>query len=120
MSRRTLIVEDDLPSRQILVRILQLHGFEVDSAATLAEAQQKLRAAPPPDNLILDILLPDGSGLALLEEARGSGRDIRIAVISAVHDHAMLNRMHRLRPDAFFAKPIDVTALMQWLDGGSP
>jgi CheY-like chemotaxis protein len=115
MGCRTLIVEDDPQSRRVLTQLLTLLGYETDSAATLAEAEQKMRWAHP-DCLILDLELPDGNGLTLLAQLRKNQCDVKVAITSAAREHSLLNRMLQLHPDAVFPKPIDLRALTRWLD----
>lgn len=66
-----LIVEDDQAILRTNRRILEREGFSVLSAETLAEARAHLRERRP-DVLVLDIRLPDGSGLDFCVEIRGS------------------------------------------------
>lgn len=69
MKERILLVEDDPNILRTNRRILGREGFEVLCAASLHEAWALLAEAKP-DALVLDIRLPDGSGLAFCEEIR--------------------------------------------------
>ncbi len=60
-----LIVEDDPNSLSGLSAILAADGFSVDTATTLAEARSALTRFIP-DVVLVDLNLPDGSGLDLL------------------------------------------------------
>lgn len=64
-----LLVEDDKNIQRINRRILEREGFFVLCAAALSGAR-KLLQTHTPDVLVLDIMLPDGSGLAFCEEIR--------------------------------------------------
>lgn len=64
-----LLVEDDKNILRTNRRILEREGFTVLSAGTLAQAETLLREHRP-DALVLDIMLPDGSGLAFCEKLR--------------------------------------------------
>ncbi len=66
-----LLVEDEPNILRTNRRILEREGYSVLCASTLAEARALLQDSTP-DALVLDILLPDGSGLAFCEEIRPS------------------------------------------------
>lgn len=66
-----LMVEDELDVLRINARILQRHGYEVLTAASCAEAYGLLDQGTP-DLLILDIMLPDGTGGEICEHFRRS------------------------------------------------
>ena len=63
---RALIVDDDPGFLAGLAELVKREGFAVPSAATLKQARAEI-AANPPDILLVDLHLPDGSGLDLLE-----------------------------------------------------
>jgi DNA-binding response OmpR family regulator len=63
---RALIVDDDEGFRLGLAELVKREGFSVASAGSLKQAREEI-AASPPDILLVDLHLPDGSGLDLLE-----------------------------------------------------
>ncbi|MEK7382491.1 MAG: response regulator transcription factor [Elusimicrobiota bacterium] len=67
MSHRVLVVEDDLDIQGYCKTILESEGFAVDACDTAAEAR-RLFAANRPDLAVLDIGLPDGTGMDLMKE----------------------------------------------------
>ncbi|MCU0969801.1 MAG: response regulator transcription factor [Rubrivivax sp.] len=69
---RLLLVEDHAPLAEALAGGLRRAGFAVDVAGTVGEARSAASAAPY-DLAVLDLGLPDGSGLDLLREWRGRG-----------------------------------------------
>lgn len=62
-----LVVDDEEDLRQIIVELLTLEGFDVDSAGTAEEASEKL-ARTAYDVLVTDLMLPGKSGVDLMEE----------------------------------------------------
>jgi two-component system, OmpR family, response regulator RegX3 len=64
-----LVVEDDESYREALSRGLTLEGFVVVDAADIRSAREKLRATTP-DLVLLDVMLPDGSGVDFCQEIR--------------------------------------------------
>jgi DNA-binding response OmpR family regulator len=78
---RVLIVEDERSLLHNLVRGLQEEEYDVVPAASVGEAREAM--AKPPDVLVLDLMLPDGSGLELLRQLRGEGFQQPILVLTA-------------------------------------
>lgn len=81
--RRILLVEDNEDGREFLRLVLQSHGHQVESVATLSEGLSRLEAAASPfEVLISDIGLPDGSGWDLVRAARARWPRMRIGVVT--------------------------------------
>lgn len=83
----TAMVVDDHPlvRESMVARLTTMGAREVVEAASIAEARARARASGPRDLCVLDIGLPDGSGLALLGELRSAGWP-RLVVLSAADD----------------------------------
>jgi two-component system copper resistance phosphate regulon response regulator CusR len=79
---RILIVEDEQKLAEILLRSLRGEGFTVDSAGT-AEDAYHLASADHYDLIVLDLLLPDGSGTDLLRRLREQNQKIPVLVLTA-------------------------------------
>ena len=79
---RILLVEDDAVLREVIRQSLTEAGNVVDRAATLAEAMH-LWAVQPFDVVVLDLNLPDGSGLTALRAARAGGDRTPVLVLTA-------------------------------------
>ena len=79
---RFLIVEDDTVLRNVLSRSLTDAGHRIDAAATRAEAESFLLVQPY-DAVVLDLNLPDGSGLTTLRELRRRGNTTPVLVLTA-------------------------------------
>ena len=84
MSARVLVVDDERQFLRALATNLRGAGYEVETAATAAEALSAA-ALHPPDAVVLDLLLPDGSGTDVCRELR-TWSDAPIVVVSAVGD----------------------------------
>ena len=67
-----LLVDDEPDFVAAAKEMLQLHGHTVESAERLESARRLLGGTAAPDVLLLDLMLPDGNGLELLEELRAS------------------------------------------------
>lgn len=79
---KILIVEDEPSLRELMCRELQRENHVVESAASFQEADGKL-AGYSYDLILLDIMLPDGSGLKLLEKIKAEHRREQVIIISA-------------------------------------
>jgi DNA-binding response OmpR family regulator len=71
--KRVLIVDDEPQIREVVEAYLQREGLQVETSGTIAEALSSIQRERP-DMMILDITLPDGSGLDVLRRASGEGR----------------------------------------------
>jgi len=110
---RVLVVEDESSSRRALVRLLRLRGFETTFAATVNEALAQLDSRPT--CVLLDLMLPDGSGLALLDHIHQHHLPTRAAVMTGMGDVQAALGKSRLRPEAVFTKPLNFDEVVAWL-----
>lgn len=79
---RLLIVEDDDVLRDGLVVGLSLAGFTSEAVATRADAEAALEAGGF-SGMVLDLMLPDGSGLDLLRQLRNRGSTLPVLMLTA-------------------------------------
>ena len=79
---KILIVEDEPSLREIMYRALVQEHYVVETAATYAEADAKV-AGYSYDCILLDIMLPDGNGLRLLEHIKELRKRENVIIISA-------------------------------------
>jgi two-component system phosphate regulon response regulator OmpR len=77
-----LVVDDDARLRALLGRYLGENGFRVSSASHAAEARDKLRFLAP-DALVLDVMMPGESGLALTASLRAENATVPILLLTA-------------------------------------
>lgn len=85
-----LVVEDEAAVRRLLVRGLSEHG-EVDAVGTCAAARLAFRGRKY-DAIIMDVRLPDGSGLDLIELAQKRSPAAIVLVLTGSTDHAVIDR----------------------------
>jgi DNA-binding NtrC family response regulator len=110
---RTLIVEDDPACASLLLRILEMVGHAGEIAATVSEAIDKLEGGA--ECVLLDLDLPDGTGVEVLHEIRRRNLPVRVAIVTAGTDAELARAAMELKPDAFFQKPLDVSRVTNWL-----
>src|SRR2546429_5436305 len=90
-----LVVEDDPNSRAALAEMVELEGFTSDAAGTMQMARECLEKRPP-DLLLVDLMLPDGSGIDLLRElSADAGTDVVVITGHASVDTAEASPRHR-------------------------
>ncbi|MCZ8252165.1 MAG: response regulator [Hylemonella sp.] len=110
MSLRVLVVEDDKEIRALVQSALALEGFEVQTAVSLSEAQALVQHSPPA-LIVLDLGLPDGEGLQLVQAVR-RGSSLPIVVISARHQEAQKIALLDAGADDYLSKPFSVAELL--------
>ncbi len=108
MSDLVLIVDDSLTVRMDLADAFQAAGFRTAPCATIAEAREAF-ARDAPTIIVLDVLLPDGDGVALLEELRASplGASLTILMLSSEAEVADRIRGLRMGANEYVGKPYD-------------
>ena len=104
-----LVVEDEPQIVRGLRVILRGAGFEVTAAATMAAALDAV-AVRPPDVMILDLVLPDGSGIDVCADVRRWSR-LPIIVLSAVGDEREKVRALNAGADDYVTKPFGADEL---------
>jgi CheY-like chemotaxis protein len=78
-TRAILVVEDDVSTREMIVELLTVHGYAVNTAGDGAEARASV-ARSLPELVILDLVLPKMSGFDLLAEWRANPRTAEVSV----------------------------------------
>lgn len=111
--RSVLVVEDDAASRRALVSLLRLNGIQALFASNLSEAIKLLDTHP--ECVLLDLMLPDGTGGAILEFIRSRQLPIRVAFTTGAADWRQFVSGVEFRPDAIFIKPLNFDSISQWL-----
>jgi two-component system, OmpR family, KDP operon response regulator KdpE len=107
---RILVVEDDVTLSGVIATLLEAHGYRVVQAATVQRAQIEARSHQP-DLVLLDLGLPDGSGLDVVRELRGySG--VPVVVLSARHLEAEKIRALDAGVDDYVTKPFSAAELL--------
>lgn len=108
---RLLLVEDEPRLARRLTRGLREEGYAVDGAATCEEATE-LGIANEYDLVILDLLLPDGSGLDLLNQWREEDREFPVLVLTARDEVSDKVRGLDAGADDYLTKPFDFDELL--------
>ena len=108
---KILIVEDEPSLREIMAQTLRREQYVVEEAADYASGLDKI-AAYDYDCILLDIMLPDGSGLKLLEELKRRGLRAGVIIISARDSLDDKIGGLELGADDYLTKPFSVEELL--------
>lgn len=110
MPKAKLLLIEDNPRIQIANKdMLELLDYEVAIAMNLAEARKRLLLQMP-DVVVLDIMLPDGSGLDFLQELR-QNTELPVLMLTALGSNEDTVRGLSLGADDYLAKPYDYQVL---------
>ena len=103
---RALIVDDDPGFLLGLAEVVKREGFAVTSAGTLKQARQEL-AANPPDIVLVDLYLPDGSGLDLLDGFDAAADPEVVLITGNASVETAVDALRRGVAD-YLTKPVDL------------
>ncbi len=112
-----LIIDDDEGIRWILKRVLNEKGVEVSEAETVAAAMEALAGPKAIDMVFLDVYLPDGNGMQLLEDGVF---DMPVILLTAetTFDHAV--QAFRSGAMEYLPKPFDLDEVRMLVDRVQP
>ncbi|MFK8083331.1 MAG: sigma-54-dependent transcriptional regulator [Granulosicoccus sp.] len=106
-----LVIEDDQALSRAYQRVLTELGYRVDASDNVSDARLKIRSTAP-GLILVDIELPDGNGLDLMNELRNSTRE-RFIVISGNSSQRAAIKSIRHRAVKFVSKPVSLGELKQ-------
>ena len=112
MSQPTvLVVEDDVDTREMIGRFLELEGFAVESAANGRQALDRLDAGAKACVILLDLMMPVMDGWEFRRRQASNETLSKIPVI--VFSAAGRERMRQIDANEYLAKPVDLDELLQ-------
>lgn len=113
MAKRILVVEDNDLNRKLFCDLLKANGFAVEPVADGLDALVRAREFVP-NLIIMDIQLPNVSGLELIEALKGDP-ELRLIPVLAVTAYAGKGDEDRIREagaEGYLAKPVSITPFM--------
>lgn len=108
--QRILVVEDDAPIRRGIVLSLRFNGYDPIEAAD--EASGLRLAAEDVDLLLLDLNLPDGDGLRVLQAVRARSTTVPVIILTARGEEVDRVKGLRLGADDYVVKPFGAQELL--------
>ena len=108
---RVLIVDDDPEIRSLLARYLSEQGFKTISAADRREYNDIMKDSQP-DIIVLDVMLPDGSGLDICRELRGKRSQIPVILLTALKEDVDRIIGLEIGADDYLGKPFNPRELV--------
>ncbi len=111
--KKIWIVDDDEEMTRAVRLMLKMMGYETSAFFNARTAAQALMDKGLPDLLILDINMPEVSGLDLLEflRRRDGLKDIPVVMLSTEASDVMVDRASTLGADAYVSKPVTIEEL---------
>ena len=112
--KRILVIEDEDSHRDLISQLLTFQGYEVLSAASGKEALASL-VKNKIDLILLDIALPDASGIALMKQIRAKKpfATLPIIVVSAHVHPTDIRAAFAAGATSHIPKPINIQKLLQ-------
>ena len=104
---RALIVDDAESIRSYLASLLELKGFEVDTAEDGRKAVRLLEAGAAPDVILLDVMMPGEDGLTTLTRMRELDPHVPVVMLSVVGTAATIVEAMRLGASDYLNKPFE-------------
>ena len=113
MSRTILVVDDNLDSILIMRSTLEARGFTVRSAQNGAQALEQLQTEIP-DLILLDVMMPEMSGLEVLQRIKGTHATAKVPVImvtAKIQDEDVMTG-YQYGADYYITKPCTAKQLL--------
>lgn len=104
---RILVVDDDPDLQKLVMTLLQRAGFAPISALNATEAADTLKQRPLPDLVVLDLMLPEISGIDFLKQIRSREEfaDLPVVILSALADPKQIREGLAAGADRYLTKP---------------
>lgn len=117
--RTLLIVDDDDDMAAAFARVLEREGWTVHRARTGTEAIALSAGMAALGGALVDLVLPGTGGIEVVRQLRRAHPSCRIVAVTGLDAPVVASAFRDAGADAFFAKPVDVHALLDAL-GGPP
>jgi DNA-binding NtrC family response regulator len=108
---RILVVDDEADIRESLETLLTLEGYSVDLAQNATEGMQRLTSKPY-DLILLDLMMPDRSGMDVLHDIRERDTETPVVLITAYGSVEVAVQALKTGANDYFSKPWDNEKLL--------
>lgn len=108
-----LVVDDELPVRTYVSRVLQSAGFDPVVAADAADAMEKVATIPGCPLLVTDLIMPGVPGDELARQLRQRLPDLKVLYMTGFADRLFSERSLLWEGEAFLEKPFTPKGLLE-------
>ncbi|MBI5299788.1 MAG: sigma-54-dependent Fis family transcriptional regulator [Deltaproteobacteria bacterium] len=112
--RLSLLILEDQEGAKAAIELLLFNKYKLDFAATCKEAYEKWNSRVY-DVVLLDMELPDGSGLDVLKKIRQTNQDQEVIMVSGVNQSQRIVEAIKLGASDYVTKPVDAPVLFRAL-----
>lgn len=110
-SAQILVVDDDLDIRRMVARYLQEQGYRVLQGSKCADVHERIQTNHI-DLIVLDVMLPDGSGLDLCRDLRAARSNIPVILLTALREDVDRIIGLEIGADDYLGKPFNPRELL--------
>ena len=109
---KLLVVDDEIAVVDILKHFFVKQGYQVFIATKGSEALA-IVAREHPHLMLLDVKMPDMSGIEVLRQIHQRGDEVKVVMVSAAHDETTINEAKQLGAIDYVVKPFHLDYLEQ-------
>src|SRR5690349_7894248 len=102
-----LVVDDEPSMLRYMKTVLELDSYRVSTAASGEAAIQRVQEGPPPDVVLLDLVMPGIDGLQTLEQLRKLRPEMKVVMLSCVRETSKVVRAMQLGAHNYLTKPFE-------------
>src|SRR5438094_9994031 len=82
-ARRILVADDDSSIRQLIKTFLHGEGYAIQEASSGAEILERLNKSDKPELVLMDVRMPDGNGIEVLQKLKAEQPDVGAILMTA-------------------------------------
>ncbi len=116
VSFHVLIVEDDESAGELVRSILTTHGHRVELVHSARAALARLAVSPLPDVILLDVVMPEMSGIEMLRRYRQAGGAVPVIMVSAMDEAQTVVGAMRLGASDYVTKPLNAEEIFETIE----
>jgi two-component system response regulator AtoC len=116
VSFHVLVVEDDEPAGELVKAILQTQGHRAELVTSGRAALARLASSPLPDVVLLDVMMPEISGIETLRRYRQAGGAVPVIMISGLDEPQTVVHAMRHGANDYVTKPINAEELFETIE----
>lgn len=113
--KKILIVDDEVGIVQEIKEFLTEEGYEVYTADTAKEGM-RLTESKKPDVIMIDVKLPDASGIDVLRACKESSPKTKTIMVTGYVDQNLMDEAEKVGRDSFLQKPFDLLKITEELN----